>query len=244
MNTDIIQLVEVIRVMEQGLSNPFLCKAENGDEYIVKGEVSGRKSQISEWICGNLAKILELPIAEFSFVEIPEALWEELPPLLKPIGRGIAFGSKKEKSVNWFEGFSADAVPIELQQKIIAFDLWIKNMDRSIGNPNLLYQAKRKELVIIDHNNAFDSDFDNRDFLDTHVFKGSFSAIYSDMMNRSKIEKDFNNALAHLDEICNNLPSSWQWVNYEEDLPANYDYRFMCSTLERLNIPDELWRIK
>lgn len=244
MNTDIIQLVEVIRVMRQGYSKPFLCTAENGDEYIVKGEMSGRKSQISEWICGNLAKKLGLPIAEFSLVEIPIVLWEELPLSLKRIGPGIAFGSKKVEVANWLEESAVDIIPRELQQKIIAFDLWIKNMDRTRINPNLLYQAEEEGLVVIDHNNAFDNTFDHQDFLDTHIFNEAFSEIYSDIVNRNQFEKDFNDALAHLPDICNNLPSSWEWENHEEDLPTNYDFAFVNKTLKRLNMPNELWRIK
>lgn len=244
MNTSIVQLVEVIRVIEQGFSNPFLCKAENGDEYIVKGEASGRKSQISEWICANLAKKLGLPIAEFSLVEIPFELWEELPPPLKSIGPGIAFGSKKADVVNWLEGFTIDMIPRGLQQTIVAFDLWIKNMDRTICNSNLLYQVEGIGLIVIDHNNAFDEAFDHQEFLDNHIFKDAFSDIYSDIVRRDQLEEDFNNALVHLTDICNNLPRSWQWVNYEEDIPTDYNFGFVNHALNRLNIPNELWRIK
>ncbi len=230
--------------MEQGYSKPFLCKAENGDEYIVKGLQSTRESQISEWICGNLAKALDLPIADFSLVEIPEALWEELPPPLAGIGPGIAFGSKKVTGVNWLEQFNAEDISPDLQRNIIIFDLWIKNMDRNIGNPNLLYQAKNKQLVIIDHNSAFDQHFDPCTFLDTHIFRNAFPYICDDMMNMAEFEQSLHAALAYFDDICDNLPPSWLWMNLEEDIPSNYDFEFARTTLERLNQPGELWRTK
>lgn len=199
MNTNIIQLDEVIREMAQGFSKPFLCRSENGDEYIVKGLGSTRRSQISEWICGNLAKILGLPIADFSFVEISSELWEELPDHFRNLGSGIAFGSKKVAGVNWLERFNAQDISEDLQRKLIAFDLWIKNMDRTLNNPNLLYQAQNKTLVIIDHNQAFDPQFNLDDFLETHIFREVF-AHYNDLINRIEVESVFSNALAHLDD--------------------------------------------
>ncbi len=243
MNTAIIQIEEVIQEMEQGFSKPFLCRSDNGDEYIVKGMVSTRKSQISEWICGNLAKLIGLPVADFSLVEIPYELWEELPYPLNEIGYGIAFGSKKVSGVNWVEKFNAESIPKSLQHKIIAFDLWIKNMDRCIENTNLLYQTEQQKLVIIDHNNAFDPSFDIDTFLENHIFRNAF-LLFNDMVYRAEIEESFNEALVHFEEICNNLPSAWYWSNQEEDIPVDYDFQFVRNSLERLNIIGELWGVK
>lgn len=243
MNTTIIQIEEVIQEMKQGFSKPFLCRSDNGDEYIVKGMVSTRKSQISEWICGHLAKLIGLPIADFSLVEIPYELWEELPFPLNEIGYGIAFGSKKVSGVNWVEKFNAESIPESLQCKVIAFDLWIKNMDRCVENPNLLYQAEQQKLIIIDHNNAFDQSFDIDLFLESHIFRDVFS-LFDDMVNRAKMEESFNEALMHFEEIYNSLPKAWHWGNQEEDIPVNYDFQFVRNTLERLNITGELWGMK
>lgn len=241
LNSEVILLDEVIRELDQGFSRPFLCRSEAGDEYIVKGIQSNRRSQISEWICGNLAKILGLPIAEFSLVEVPFELWEELPKSLKGIGSGVSFGSKKVARASWFEQFNTDFVPIELQCRIIAFDLWIKNMDRNRMNPNLLYQADNDELIIIDHNNAFDHCFDFQSFVETHIFRKALS-YYDDIINRSEIESCFDRALKYVDDICNTLPASWKWANLEEDLPADYDFEFMRRTLGRVKVSGELWR--
>lgn len=42
-----------------------------------------------------------------------------------------------------------------------------RNMDRTRANPNLLYQAESERLVIIDHNLAFDKDFNQKQDIST-----------------------------------------------------------------------------
>lgn len=239
--TQPIQIIEVIDKMTQGLSEPILCKCENNEEYIVKGIGAGRSSQISEWICANLARCLGLPIAQFALVEIPDVLYDELPSHLRSIGSGVAFGSKKVQGSNWFEGVGVNRISKDLQRKTLVFDLWIKNMDRTRGNPNLLYQAESNSLVIIDHNLAFDKDFTLKDFLETHLFAGCFTDVVSDWVVRAEMEAWLQQALASLDEICHNLPKEWSWSNPEHDLPVNYDFEFMRQSLERCMIMGKLW---
>lgn len=236
-----IQIIEVIDKMTQGLSEPILCKCENNEEYIVKGLGAGRSSQISEWVCANLAQNLGLPVAEFALVEVPEVLYDELPSHLRSIGSGIAFGSKKVQGPSWFEGLGVGHVSQDLQRKTLVFDLWIKNMDRTRGNPNLLYQAESARLVIIDHNLAFDKDFTLSDFLATHLFADCFTDIANDLVARAEMEVWLQKALATLDEICNNLPNEWEWSNLECDLPVNYDFKFMRQALERCMVKGKLW---
>lgn len=237
----IIQIVEVIDKMIQGNSDPILCKCENNEEYIVKGLGAGRSSQISEWICANLALCLGLPVADFSLVDVPDVLYDELPSHLRSIGSGIAFGSKKVPSANWFEGGGDIHVSRDIQRKILVFDLWIKNMDRTRGNPNLLYQAELENLVIIDHNLAFDEDFTLSSFLETHLFADCFADIANDLVARAEMEVWLQKALASLDEICHNLPIEWEWSNPECDLPVNYDFEFMRQALERCMVKGKLW---
>lgn len=236
-----IQIIEVIDKMTQGMSEPILCKCENNEEYIVKGLGAGRSSQISEWICANLARGLDLPIADFALVEVPEVLYDELPSHLRSIGSGVAFGSKKVQGPSWFEGVGVGHVCKGLQRKTLVFDLWIKNMDRTRANPNLLYQAESEQLVIIDHNLAFDKDFNLSDFLDTHVFAHCFADIVSDLVVRAEMEVWLQKALASLDKICNNLPTEWEWSNVECDRPVNYDFEFMRQALERCMVLGKLW---
>ena len=61
-----IEIIEVIRRSTQGVTEPFICRGDNGKIYFVKGKGAGRRSLVAEWIAGHLAIALGIPIAPFS----------------------------------------------------------------------------------------------------------------------------------------------------------------------------------
>lgn len=92
-----LQIQTIMDRAEQGITSPFICMAENSLEYFVKGLHATRASQINEWIGGNIAQALSLPVAPFDLLEVGEELYEELPARMKEIGKGICFGSQTQK---------------------------------------------------------------------------------------------------------------------------------------------------
>jgi len=60
-----IQIIEIIRRSDQGVTRPFLCRAEDGAIYFVKGRHAGHRSLICELLGGLLTENLRLPIAPF-----------------------------------------------------------------------------------------------------------------------------------------------------------------------------------
>ncbi len=67
-------ITEIIYRSEQGITQPYICRADDGEIYFVKGRGAGRRSQICEWISGHLAQQFALPIADFALLEVPNAL--------------------------------------------------------------------------------------------------------------------------------------------------------------------------
>lgn len=57
-----LQIQTIMDRAEQGITSPFICMAENSLEYFVKGLHATRASQINEWIGGNIAQALSLPV--------------------------------------------------------------------------------------------------------------------------------------------------------------------------------------
>lgn len=151
-----MQIEEILTRSTQGITKPFICRGEDGNNYFVKGRDVGRRSLLCEWIAGNLCKALDLPIAPFTLAYVPEELLEFADlETQQMLGVGWVFASLKQEATDL--EFSAIArIPEELQQKIFAFDWWIANTDRTLtkigGNPNLLWENANKNLVIIDHN--------------------------------------------------------------------------------------------
>jgi hypothetical protein len=229
-------------ISEQGMSEPYRCIAEDDTEYYAKGLRSTRTSQINEWLCANMAAAIGLPIAQFSLLDVPEYLFEELSDQQKKIGLGYCFGSQTVHHVTLLEEANIKHIPIEIQQQIVAFDWLIKNGDRTRGNPNLLYQPTSKKIVVIDHNLAFDKELTGGEFLENHIFRDAMLSIISDYVLQSELIDCLIPALRAYQNACNNLPPEWRWLNNERDLKTEYNFQFSLDTLNRLN-NGQLWRL-
>ena len=67
-------ITEIINRSDQGVTRPYLCRSEAGDQYYVKGRHAGFRSLCCELVAGRLAQELELPIPEFEIAHVPEHL--------------------------------------------------------------------------------------------------------------------------------------------------------------------------
>ncbi|MCB6184259.1 hypothetical protein LIN78_11960 [Leeia sp. TBRC 13508] len=238
-----IQILEIQRQAQQGMSGPHVCKGEDGHIYYVKGLNSTRRSQIAEWICAHIGTAFGLPIPPFKVVEISELLWEELPHDKKVIGYGPAFGSRGAPLPRWFGTNDISKVGQQTRVDILVFDWWIKNADRSDQNPNLLWSESSDELVVIDHNSAFDEEFSAPDFVATHVFRDEWPLLRGDLVTMEHYREKCAAALDVLDQACNNLPPEWAWDNLEQDIACSFSIDACRNTLERA-IGNEFWRME
>jgi hypothetical protein len=230
-----VQIIEILGRAKQGMTLPFICRADNGKTYFVKGIAAGRRSQICEWIAGSLGLKMELPIAPFACVYVPEELTESN-LAYKDLGYGLAFGSCKQMIVELnYAGISQ--VDVELQRSVLAFDWWIQNEDRTLssigGNPNLFWKPETEELLIIDHNQAFDRNFSIENFQQCHVFQQQTDLLFKDNTYHSHYVRQFNAALRHWDEIYNDLPKEWLYIDPEQTIPIDFDLNDILKTLQR-----------
>lgn len=235
-------IVEVMGRSEQGKTQPFLCRVEDGSVYFVKGLDATRASQVYEWLCAHLAVAFGLPIPSFALLEMDESLWEELPRDWRGIGKGLAFGSRKVEGARWLEAADIPLVRQELQRDILVFDWWVHNQDRSSGNHNLLWNEQEQKLAVIDHNRAFDDTFHADDFADGHAFASHWPAVQQDMVLQAQYMVRAHNALDVWCEACDTLPPEWWWANEERDVPALFDLTAVEAILRRCDQPD-FWRI-
>jgi hypothetical protein len=236
-----LQIVEILGPSDQGKSRPYKCRGEDGAVYYVKGRQTNRASLWHEWICGHLALRFGLRLPPFEIVGIGDDLLRETPAEWQDLGVGPAFGSRLHPSALWMEVGWVSKVPVNVQRDVLVFDWWIRNGDRLTGNTNLLFDAAAKELVVIDHNLAFDRDFSAADFLAHHVFAAQWSAICSDLMVQADYAQRLSGALEALPLACHNVPEEWHWANAEMDVPAKFDLEDIKNTLSRCATP-ELWR--
>jgi hypothetical protein len=143
--------------LREGGSLPGLMEADDLGTYVVKfrGAGQGRKALVAEVVSAGLARALELPVPDHVGVDVDPVLAagepdEEVQDLLRASG-GLNLG------VDFLPGaldFDLHAFPVapDLAGRVLWFDAWINNVDRSWRNPNLL--VWHGGLHLIDHGAA------------------------------------------------------------------------------------------
>ncbi|MDR3390550.1 MAG: hypothetical protein P4L77_02360 [Sulfuriferula sp.] len=242
-----IQIVEIIGRATQGITKPFICRGDDGYIYFVKGRGAGNRSLICEWIAGNLALKLGLPIAPFEIVDVPEMLIQlGMRDDLGDLGAGLAFGSRKlevvELSISHLQ-----YVPDQLQRDVLVFDWWVHNIDRTLsemgGNPNLFWDVENEQLVVIDHNQAFDAGFSVESFINLHAFHEQIHNLCADWVLQHQYAHRLANALSDWDIICNTVPLEWWFVDPEQTIPTDFDRDVMHRLLLRCQ-NNAFWKMK
>jgi hypothetical protein len=241
-----VHIEEVLRRSHQGMTRPFICRGDDGATYFVKGVGAGRRSQIAEWVAGNLGLALGLPIAPFSIVEVPEELIMADSPLrLADLGSGPAFGSLLQEAME-LTPTNVSEVPDDLQRDLLAFDWWIRNDDRNLtetgGNPNLFWEPSSSGLVVIDHNQAFDPNFDPENFLKYHVFAAQQTNVFGDMHRRREYTTRFESALDGWSGIREAIPLAWLFADSEMTVAVNFDVEAAYRLLKRYT-RDDFWNV-
>ena len=239
-----VEIIEVLRRSDQGITRPFICRGDDGETYFVKGVDAGRRSQICEWVAGRLAVLLGLPLAPFEIVDIPEEFLELNIGLdLAGLGVGPAFGSL-ERQVTELTVSAVEQVPQDLQQDVLVFDWWVRNADRCLGehggNPNLLWDPGSRELVVIDHNQAFDFSADREDFYNHHVFCTQLRELSGDFFRRTEYNDKFSSALESWSQIIAEIPETWWYADLEMTVPVDFDAEAVYELLREFE-QEEFW---
>lgn len=138
----------------EGGSLPGLMEADDLGTYVVKfyGAGQGRKTLVAEVISGCLARFLRLPVPDLVTVDVDPVLAagepdQEVQDLLRA-SPGLNLG------LDYLPGaldFNPAAFPMDpvLAGKVLWFDAFIGNVDRSWRNPNMLYW--HNQAYLIDH---------------------------------------------------------------------------------------------
>ncbi|MBK7210108.1 MAG: aminotransferase class I and II [Xanthomonadales bacterium] len=143
--------------LREGGSLPAIIEADDAGMYVLKfrGAGQGAKALIAELIAGEIARALDLPIPELVFIEVDDELARTEPdPEIQDLIRastGLNLG------LDYLPGavtFDALATPpdADLASRIVWFDAYVSNVDRTPRNANLMTWHRR--LWLIDHGAA------------------------------------------------------------------------------------------
>lgn len=241
-----VTVVEVLGRAEQGRTQPYLCRCDDGGTYYLKGRSANRRGLVSELICASLAESLALPVAPWAIAVVPQEFIEEsklskVAPDLADLGSGPVFASEVVRATE-FSLSLTEKVPELTAQEIVVFDWWVQNEDRSLsekgGNVNLLWRlGDPGGVVLIDHNLAFDPDFDRARFLSTHVFGAAFRQVAGDFVRRDTLAEKLVATLSQWTAICATIPKEWGYIDEEQTLASNIDSGALHETLSRCTQP-------
>ncbi|BAL92029.1 hypothetical protein AMIS_68090 [Actinoplanes missouriensis 431] len=149
-----VTAIRYVTPLREGGSLPGVVEADDLGTYVVKfrGAGQGPKALVAEVIAGELARRLGLPVPDLAKVELDPIVAraepdEEVQELIKAsagsnLGMDFLPGSL---------GYDPNAHPVEpgLASRVVAFDAFVENVDRSWRNPNLLIW--HGGLWLIDH---------------------------------------------------------------------------------------------
>jgi hypothetical protein len=138
--------------LREGGSLPGLMEADDLGTYVVKfhGAGQGRKTLVAEVVAAGIARGLGLPVPDLVTVEVDPALApgepdQEVQDLLRASG-GTNLG------VDYLPGAldldrPGDVIDAGLAGRILWFDAYVGNVDRSWRNPNMLLWHGRAHLI-------------------------------------------------------------------------------------------------
>lgn len=153
-----VTVTRYIAPLREGGSLPALTEADDDFKYVLKfrGAGHGVKALIAELLGGEIARALGLKVPELVFAYLDPAFGktegdEEIQDLLRN-SQGLNLGMHFLSGAITYDP-AANSVDPLLASKIVWFDAYTTNIDRTVKNTNMLMW--HKELWLIDHGACF-----------------------------------------------------------------------------------------
>lgn len=148
-----------VQPLREGGSLPAVVETDGGGLFVVKfrGAGQGARALVAELIAGLLAAALSLPTPELALVSVPPPFGGSEPdPEIQDLLRashGINVGARYlDSAFNFDPSAAGDLVSAELAARIVWFDAFLTNPDRTHRNPNILIWNRQPWLI--DHGAA------------------------------------------------------------------------------------------
>ena len=171
-----IHATRYVTPLREGGSLPAVIEADDDGLYVLKfrGAGQGPRALIAELVAGELARGAGLPVPEIVFAELDAELARTEPdPEIQDLIRASADLVDGSRGLNLALDYLPGSVtydPLALQvdpplaSRIVWFDAYVSNLDRTARNTNMLVWHGR--LWLIDHGAALYFHHDWRDYMD------------------------------------------------------------------------------
>ncbi len=242
-----VDVVQYITPLREGGSLPAIVKADDDFLYVIKfrGAGQGKKVLVSEFISGELARVLGLNVPELVLMNLDDSFSktepdEEIQDLLK-FSVGLNLGLHYLSGAITYDPLVSVADAMSAS-KVVLLDSMVSNIDRTVKNTNLLNW--KNELWLIDHGASFyfHHDWDNwkrhldRSFpaVKDHVLLERASQLKEAAL---EIQKVVTTEVIH--KIISEVPEDWLADPSESmsahEMRAAYE-EFVISRLSKIDI--------
>lgn len=153
----IVNVTRYVTPLREGGSLPAIVEADDDGMYVLKfrGAGQGPKALIAELICGELGRIAGFRVPEIVLAELDLELSRTEPdPEIQDL---LKASSGLNLALDYLPGSITfdpvvDRIDADLASRIVWFDAFVTNVDRTPRNSNMLMW--HKELWLIDHGAA------------------------------------------------------------------------------------------
>jgi len=230
-----VRATRYVLPLREGSSVPALVEADDLGHYVVKlrGAGQGPNALIAELVAGELARALGLAVPELVLLELDRRLAasERDPELFTSLdaSAGLNLGMDFLPGSITFDPIVGPIPSAELASKIVLFDAFVLNVDRTARNPNILLWHGRPWLI--DHGAAL---YFHHGWRAANRLDGSadpFEEVASHVLLRWASE--LRAAAAHFEatlntdtfeRICRDIPASWLSANVRgSDEPPTFE---------------------
>ena len=148
-----------LQPLREGGSLPAVVDTEGGGLFVVKfrGAGQGAKALVAELIVGALAQAVGLPVPELALIDIQPSFGRSEPdPEIQEIlkgSHGVNVGLRYlDGAFNFDAAAAAHVITQELATRLVWFDAFVTNPDRTHRNTNILVWERKPWLI--DHGAA------------------------------------------------------------------------------------------
>jgi hypothetical protein len=104
-----------------------------------------------------------------------------------------------------------------------------------------LWDSQNLKVAVIDHNLAFDTEFDPQNFKDHHIFGHYWDELSSDLVTRLSYQQYLEVALPAFDVALASMPKEWLWIDAEQTIPTKLNINQLRNQLLRCKT-EKFWR--
>jgi len=240
-----VNAARYVTPLREGGSLPAIIEADDDGMYVLKfrGAGQGTKALIAELIAGEIARAAGLPVPELVFVSLdPEIAKTEPDPEIQDLIRtsgGLNLGLDYLPGSVMFDPV-ADKPDADLASRIVWFDAYVTNVDRTARNANMLMWHRK--LWLIDHGASLyfhhawtDMDQRSKDpfrLIKEHILLSFASAIEKvDDTMTTAITKDVIKGIVDL------VPNDWMNDNSPFSTTAENRQAYVDYLTRRLDAP-------